>query len=149
MKDFHLRFTTDWFDYLDDLLEKDILSIPERDGAYILGATDGTMFTYPWGSSPVFYIGKADNLRKRLADHRKYIKGAQTDHEKINWWPRYQYGAAFGAAVAFYLCQKNKDPNDLEAELINDFYYQYGSIPTANGAWPKGIKEPENGEQSD
>ena len=44
------------------------------------------------GSSPIFYIGKADDLKKRLAAHRKAICGAMEDHEELYWWQRYHPG---------------------------------------------------------
>ena len=99
MKDFHLRFCLSrrgWYTRLFDLLKDGVDAVPGTDGAYVLG-THGTMLTYPWGSSPVFYIGKADDLKRRLSTHRKYILAAMDDHDEIYWWQRYQYGAAFGA----------------------------------------------------
>ncbi len=150
MKDFHLRFYDNrWFDGMIDLLENDSSIITESSGAYVIGTSDGTMLTYPWGSSPVFYIGKADNLKIRLLDHKKYINGAIEDHEEINWWPRYQYGAAYGASCVWYSCYGKQQPLNLEADLIQNFYDRYGSIPIANGAWPKGIKKPKSGKRDD
>lgn len=150
MKDFHLRFfEARWFDGFIDLLEDDEEEIPEASGAYVLGTSDGTKLVYPWGMSPVFYIGKASNLRKRLADHKKFTNQAIRDHEELRFWPRYQYGAAYGIKLAWFTCRGKQRPGNLEASLIDDFYSRYGAIPSANGAWPKGVKKPTKGEQYD
>ena len=149
MKDFHLRFCLDargWYDDLLDLIDDGTDSVPDTGGAYVLGTSDGTMLTYPWGSSPIFYIGKANNLRRRLRDHRKYIVGATEDHEERNWWPRYQYGAAFGADCAHYSRRGQQEPQNIEALLITSFYRTFGSIPAANSKWPHEIK-PKRGQR--
>jgi len=75
MKDFHLRFFMEnrWpsDDLKNDLTSEEFYfsNIPEKSGAYILGTNDGTMFKYPWGSSPIFYIGQSKNLNSRLTNH--------------------------------------------------------------------------------
>ena len=141
MKDFHLRFCVEkrgWFTRMFDLLEVDIESVPTAGGAYVLGTSDGTMLTYPWGSSPVFYIGKATNLRRRLLTHRNHICGARQDHDD-HWWPRYQYGAAFGADCAYYSRSGPENVQNIESLLIETFYDVLGSIPVANSAWPSRI----------
>ena len=161
MRDFHLRFCIDdmaklfgkrrpvWFDTNDgestfDLLEDEKSDIPDEPGAYILGTTDGTMIVYPWGVSPIYYIGKASNIRNRLSDHRKHTLGARNDHQEDSWWPRYQYGGAFGADCVWYLAHDDHDPQNLEATLIESFYWTYGAIPVTNQKWPKHL-EPEQG----
>ena len=171
MKDFHLRFCvgdmadlfakclparllgeeshSGWFDTNDsmdtfNLLEDEASDIPDEPGAYVLGTEDGTMITYPWGVSPIYYIGKADNLRNRLSNHRKHALGARNDHQKEAWWPRYQYGAAFGADCVWYLAPDDMDPQNLEATLVDSFYSTYGAIPVANHRWPEHL-EPKQG----
>ena len=151
MKDFHLRFYENrWFTDLTDLLQNDIDElVPETPGAYVLGSSDGTKFVYPWGDVPIFYIGKADDLWKRLSDHKLYTLKAIRDHEERYWWPRYQYGAAFGATVAWYSIKGNQNPNSLETDLIDQFYEMYGSIPVANGTWPSGARKPTHGSRDE
>ena len=143
MRDFHLRFCLDrgWYDGLIDLLNEDgdEDQIPITGGAYILGAS-GTLLTYPWGSSPIFYIGKAKNLYDRVVEHKKYILNARDNHEELYFWPRYQYGAAFGAHVAWYSRRGPEDPQNVEAYLIEKFYKTFGAIPTANSNWPSRIE---------
>ena len=167
MKDFHLRFCvgdmaelfakdlparllgeeshSGWFDTKDsmdtfDLLEDEVSDIPDEPGAYVLGAGNGTMITYPWGVSPIYYIGKASNLRNRLSGHKKHTLGAKNDHEKEYWWPRYQYGAAFGADCVWYIAHNDMDPQNLEARLVESFYWAYGAIPVTNHKWPKHLE---------
>ena len=151
MRDFHLRFAlgdegTRWNDGLVDLLGEngEENEIPETGGAYVIGTSD-TMLTYPWGTSPIFYIGKSDYLRQRLIGHRRSILSARDDHE-YSWWPRHQYGAALGAHVAWYSRRGPQNPQNLEAELIEAFYYTFGAIPTANASWPGPIRPTREGE---
>lgn len=143
MRDFHLRFCLDlrWYDGLIDLLnmDEDEYQLPETGGAYILG-TSGTMLTYPWGSSPIFYIGSAKNLRDRVIHHRDSILMARDNHDEVYYWPRYQYGAAFGADVAWYSRRGRQPPQNVEADLIEKFYETFGAIPTANSNWPNRIQ---------
>jgi len=170
MRDFHLRFCLEdmerlfsksrkaklfgenpsgWFNTNDgmdtfDLLEGEKSVVPDEPGAYVLGTGDGTMIAYPWGTSPIYYIGKADILRNRLSDHRKHTLGARNDHQEVAWLPRYQYGAAFGTDCVWYLAYDNMDPKNLEATLVESFYWSYGAIPVANHKWPKHL-EPKQG----
>lgn len=163
MKDFHLRFawealkslrandtqsTVDanaygWYDNDDyamfDLVGGKTDDVPDEAGAYVFGTADNTMLVYPWGLSPIYYIGKARSLRTRLAGHCKATQGAMDDHTKLYWWPRYQYGAAFGGHAVWYLAH-GLEPQNVEATLITSFYNTYGSIPTANASWPKWLE---------
>lgn len=86
------------------------------------------------------YIGKAKNLRDRVIEHKKYILNARDNHEELYFWPRYQYGAAFGAHVAWYSRRGPEDPQNVEAYLIEKFYETFGAIPTANSYWPSRIE---------
>jgi len=154
MKYFHLRFFTEqrWPDGLkNDLTNEekfDFSTIPANGGAYVFGSSDGTMFTYPWGSSPIFYIGQSNNLRKRLTEHRNLIIRAEINHDENYWYPRYQYGASFGTDIAWYTVRGTQNPNKLESELITSFYTMYGAIPVANGTWPSGLR-PKIGKRDD
>jgi len=70
MRDFNLRFFRDrWPDDIFDLNELDSLDILKGIGGnYVIGALDGTQFVYPWGASPVYYIGLSQNLRQPVAN---------------------------------------------------------------------------------
>jgi len=151
MRDFHLRFYIEkrWPDGMLDLINDEIIGeIPQKGGAYILGSSDGTMFTYPWGNSPIFYVGQSSNLEKRLKEHKGLISKAVEDHEEQYWWPRYQFGASFGTSIAWYTVRGTQNPNVLESDLITSFYETYGSIPISNGAWPSGLR-PKHGSRDD
>lgn len=147
MKSFHLAFhQQSWPDTpVIDLLEAEGDDLPEEGGAYVLGTAGETMLVYPWASSPVYYIGKADNLRTRLLAHRRHIQGAMENYWEKWWLPRYQYGAAFGASCVWFTSD-DTSAKALEASLVNDFYSRFGSIPVANTQWPN---VPEEGSQSD
>ena len=93
---------------------------------------------YPWGASPVFYIGKATNLRVRVTRHKVRIQKARADQDRY-WPPKIQYGAAFGAHVAWYSRRGQEDPQNVEAFLTEKFYEAFGAMPTANGVWPRRI----------
>jgi len=149
MRDFHLRFYVGdlgrWHTRLFDLLADDYDNDPPASsgGAYVLGTSDGTILIYPWGSSPIFYIGKADNLKQRLSYHRNAVLGAIEDHNSY-WWPLYQYGAAFGTDCAYYSRNGPQNVQNIEAGLVTSFYERFGAIPTANRVWPNEIKPKRN-----
>ena len=137
MKDFHLRFhVEEWPSGSLDLLTADERDLPDESGAYVLGASGDTAMIYPWGTSPIYYIGKADSLRDRLIQHRRHIEGAAANYWERWWWPRYQYGAAFGASCSWFLAG-DREPSALEAILVTEFYQHYGSIPVTNRVWPR------------
>ena len=153
MKDFHLLFALKelsenerWNDGLIDLLgDEGNDHLPETGGAYVIG-TAGTMLTYPWGTSPIFYIGSATNLSQRLSGHRKSMLKVRDDWYEY-WWPRHQYGAAFGAHVAWYSRRGPEAPRNIESRLIRAFYFTFGAIPSANAKWPdeiRPVREDEN-----
>ena len=146
MKDFHLRFADEWPDNgVIDLLSANVDGIPQKPGAYVLGTAGETMLTYPWATSPIFYIGKADNLQRRLTGHKRFTEGAREDYWEKWWWPRYQYGAAFGVSCVWYTSSTDS-PAKLEGSLVAKFYEHFGSIPVANTRWPK---EPSVGERDE
>lgn len=155
MRDFHLRFAlttianlglgrdaTGWFDNDDyamfDLTNGEVSDLPNEPGAYVLGTADGTMLVYPWGLSPVYYIGESGNLAARLSAHRKSTQGAINDHDLTSkhdddhWWHNpYTYGAAFGAQAVWYLAG-DMEPKDIERDLFFCFRRAYGALPVAN-----------------
>ena len=98
--------------------------------------TAGEMLVYPWASSPIFYIGLATSLRRRLLEHQKYTLGARDNYWDKWWWPRYQYGAAFGAACTWFTSD-SMSPAELEGHIVSQFYKRFGSIPVANTRWPR------------
>jgi len=144
MRDFNLRFFRHrWPNKIFELNDiKSLNELTRIEGNYVIGALDGTQFIYPWGTSPVFYIGFSRNLRQRLWAHRKWINRANEEYHKYHFLPLHQYGASFGAKVALYLREGKDSLEEFESKLITDFYEFYGSIPVSNGAWPKTMKKP-------
>lgn len=143
MRDYNLRFfKTCWPDDLFRIGSERVDLYAQIPGCYVLGSSDGTNFIYPWGSSPVFYIGKSRAIRARVRAHHKWIKRAIEEHHSQHFIPLHQYGAAFGTDVSIYKTGSEESAVKLESELITEFYNIYGSIPVANGAWPKQMRKP-------
>jgi hypothetical protein len=144
VRDFHLRFfQAQWPNKLLPLADKaGAKLLSGQNGCYVLGTQDGTDLVYPWGRSPVFYIGLAKDLEKRLAAHRKWVGRAEAEHFSRHFLPLHQYGASFGAVVAIYFPNDRERIETLESDLITHFYQFYGAISVANGAWPKDMRQP-------
>ena len=120
---------------LADFWSLDDHEIPERPGAYILVARPGIRFDYPGGRSPVFYIGQAGNLRSRLYQHLNWSLKAAADKDpgRCPYWPRYEYGSAFGGRYTYLRTWQNLTPKSLEDILLAKFALTYRSFPVANG----------------
>ena len=110
--------------------------VPERSGVYVLIAR--RKFPYPKGRSPVFYVGQAKNLRRRLRSHLTYARRARADRRLRLYWPRYEYAAAFGKRYALVLTTRGQSPHSLEKRVLQDFSRKYRTFPLANGqgTWP-------------
>lgn len=113
--------------------------IPYRPGVYILIARLGVLFQYPRGKSPIFYIGKAESLNKRLNEHLKHSKEARRDRMDIKnkYWRRYEYAASFGGLYTFIHTWQGMTAKNLERKIICQFADYYRSFPVANsaGSW--------------
>jgi len=105
--------------------------IPESPGVYLLFARRRLL--YPKGRSPVFYIGQASNLRRRLKAHLTYARQAREGRRHTLYWPRYEWAAAFGTRYALVLAGKGQTPRRLEGKILKDFSRKYRSFPLANG----------------
>jgi hypothetical protein len=142
MKTFHIRFCKRKIDgIMSEIVNDHISSLPDKAGVFILGTADGTNLVYPWGTSPIFYIGRTNNLYKWLKRFRESIKTAQQNPEDFWGYPRYQYSTAFGASLVWFAENGDNDARLFESEVIYSFYDFYGAIPVANGVWPSGIKK--------
>lgn len=111
-------------------------------GIYIISSTDGTKYTYPNGKkSPIIYIGKSDNLLRRLKDEH-YTKGLKRLREDRDWGikdnvqlaSRYQYMYYNGSHVDVYICRGKQETKELESIFLNQFYQKYRALPVGNGA---------------
>jgi len=80
------------------------------------------------GGCCVIYIGKAKNLRARLAQYRDFGLGKPAGH----WGGRYVWQLA--DADALIVCWKRTpgDPRDEERRLLAEFRATYGRLPFAN-----------------
>lgn len=108
-------------------------SIPDKPGSYIILARQGEMFEYPRKKSPVFYIGKAINLRKRLNQHFRFSRQAKIDRKLVLYWPLYEWAAVKGARYTFVECKSDEKARLLERDFLAQFAEKYRSWPIANG----------------
>lgn len=122
------------------ILSKEALKeIPHIPGIYIIVAEDKTQFIYPKGKNSVIYIGKAEDLHKRLGSHiRKLNELVEKEEEWLcdhkETQPRYQYIKAFGGRVYTFHCLGKQNAKELEASILWRFYEKYGALPVGNGA---------------
>ena len=108
--------------------------VHDKPGVYII-TSDTTRFVYPKGTSKVIYIGKADDIRRRLKEHQCLLCSAFNDpYDEIWHSDKYKYMQYHGANVIYYLCLGNQNAKDLESDIIRKFYLKYGAMPVGNGA---------------
>lgn len=144
MGDFRPKKGTDaCFDILD--FENKDFECPLKKGdtgVYIISATDGTKYTYPNGlRSPVLYIGKSDDLLRRLRDGH-YYKGLKRLVDNPDWGidnnfqlcSRYQYMFYNGSHVDVFKCMGKQESKNLESLFLNRFYQKYRALPVGNAA---------------
>lgn len=80
------------------------------------------------------YIGKANDLRRRLRQYQQFGGGAPVGH----WGGRYIWQLADHRSVLIAWRQSSK-PEIAEAELLRRFLAAYGKPPFANIALPSGV----------
>lgn len=123
-----------------NLTEEEIADVTTGAGVYIIVSGDNTKFVYPKGTSPVIYIGKADNLRRRLREHLKNLRLVIDSEEadmRNHYQPcsRYQYMKYHRSYVYTFHCLKStQDAKNLESQILWKFYERYRSLPVGNGA---------------
>jgi hypothetical protein len=123
-----------------NLTKEEIENVTTGPGVYIIVSADNTKFVYPKGNSSVIYIGKADNLRRRLREHLKNLKLVIDSEEadmRNHYQPcsRYQYMKYHKAYVYTFHCLKStQDAKNLESQILWKFYEKYRSLPVGNGA---------------
>ncbi len=110
-------------------------------GVYIIETTDNFKFPYPAGNSKVIYIGKADELRSRLSQHRHHLnrlnnsKGEWGMAEEEPWvGSKYQYMYDHGDKVYYYKCRGQQEAKEEESRIMWAFYQKYRALPVGNGA---------------
>ena len=131
------------FDLLDFQEEDFVCPIEKEEaGIYIISTTDGTKYIYPNGkSSPILYIGKSDNLLRRLRDEHfsKGLKRLLDDPDygiadNIQIAPRCQYMYYNGSHVDVFRCRGKLESKNLESLFLNKFYEEYRAIPFGKGS---------------
>ena len=109
-------------------------------GVYIIEAGKRFKFPYPTGQSGVIYIGKADDLRSRLQDHRCILAQLQKDEDygmapNEPWVSsRYQYMLKYRARVYFFRCRRQQEAKEEESKIMWSFYKKYRALPVGSGA---------------
>ena len=63
---------------IDNLEDDDLTDLPSKPGVYII-VSFKTKFIYPIGQSKVIYIGKTDNIQRRLKEHQRNLINAIND----------------------------------------------------------------------
>ena len=125
--------------FIYDILDfSEINLIPTLPGAYILISHD-TKFIYPEGQSKVIYIGKGNDLNRRVFDHHKAMHGLNNipkkDRKDYTYYSRYHYMAKFGCSVIWFSRRGTQNAKDLESDLIGLFYNKYNSLPVGNASF--------------
>lgn len=80
--------------------------------------------------SVVTYIGKAENLCRRVRQYRDFGSGRPVGH----WGGRYVWQLADSSdlLVAWRRCRKGETSRGLEAGLLAEFHTEHGRLPFAN-----------------
>ena len=118
-----------------ELWKCDHHQIPEKPGVYLLIAKPGIRFIYPAGKNPIYYIGQAKSLRRRICGHRRWHVAAQERNLPHDLYEmRHEYGAAFGGRYYFIELGtgSNMSLKDLEDTVLGLFARRYRAFPVAN-----------------
>lgn len=99
--------------------------IPAGPGVYEIALAVGEV-AYPDGASPVVYLGRSRNLRKRLADHLR--PGAKN--------ARLGVYLAGSRCVVRYASTPVDDLQAVERALVRAFIETYGALPKGNRIQP-------------
>jgi len=82
----------------------------------------------------VLYIGKGDQLRRRIREYARFGQGEPIGH----WGGRYiwQLADPSGLVVAWRAVRGGQTAREAEAELVSAFKREFGRLPFANIADP-------------
>jgi hypothetical protein len=83
---------------------------------------------------PVVYLGKGNNLHRRLKEYARFGAGDPVGH----WGGRYiwQLSDAADLLVAWKRCEEGKTAAQVERQMLTLFKERYGRLPFANVADP-------------
>jgi hypothetical protein len=78
----------------------------------------------------LIYLGKGDNLQRRLKEYARFGRGEPVGH----WGGRYiwQLADSEGILVCWKLCGPEVSARALESVLLDAFVAKYGRLPFAN-----------------
>ena len=76
----------------------------------------------------VVYIGKATSLKDRLDDYRRQGAGNSAGH----WGGRYIWQLSDWRELVIGWKSTDRDPEDVECELLDEFESTFGRLPFAN-----------------
>ena len=119
---------------------KNHVELKEKKGVYIITSKKQN-FIYPKGKSQVIYIGKSDNLYRRLKVHNanvEYADDYKNDEEKIKnhfVCGVYNYISEFGGEIFYISTHGLQTSKNLEAEILDEFYSKYFALPVGNSAF--------------
>jgi len=108
--------------------------VPALPGVYVLAAKANVRYRYPAGSSPIFYIGQAKSLKRRLLTHLSYSEQASGERRIPLYWPRYEYAAQHGGRYCYIRTWQGLSPKVLEDIVLARFAKRFRAFPIANGA---------------
>lgn len=115
-------------------VDSDYDDLPAVRGGYILMAKGRTIWRYPWGKSPVFYIGKSGrSIRERLWEHWDGARRAKRYTADSLSEAIYQYVAELPTRYVMVPTWRGMTPDSIEKELFAKFVQDYGARPIANG----------------
>jgi hypothetical protein len=121
---------------LVDFWRMDEHPVPASPGVYFLVAKPSVRFTYPKGKSPIFYIGQAASLRRRLTQHFTFSTHVR-ENRRVGYslyFPRYEYAGAHGGRYCYLRTWQGCTPRALEEIVLARFAEHYRSFPVCNGA---------------
>jgi hypothetical protein len=102
-------------------------------GGYILLAQGRTTWAYPWGRSPVFYIGKSGrSIRERVWEHWDGARHAKASQGDSLYYAVNHYTAEFSPRYVAIPTWQRMTPDSVEEELLGRFVKAYGARPVAN-----------------
>lgn len=82
------------------------------------------------GSSRIMYIGKGNNLKRRIRQLLQFASGKNIGH----WGGRYlwQLADSDNLLIAWKELPTTDDPHEVESEMLEDFLNTHGKLPFAN-----------------
>ncbi len=114
-------------------VDEDYESLPPGAGGYILLAGGRTTWAYPWGQSPVFYIGKSGrSIRERVWEHWDGARHAKKSDGRSLYYAVNHYAAEFSPRYIAVPTWQRMTPDAVEQELLGRFVRDYGARPVAN-----------------